>query len=277
MSQPSITRKGFNMAPKHPLLAVLSDGTAAKEETNDRGGRLYASQAGFCARAATLSAIEVYSRPISVSSSYYTEIGNAIHNVVKRHLRDAGHLLAEEAHISVPLLNLSGRIDIVANYDGTPRIIEVKSCGKVPTSPHASHFAQAAIYGAFTGLPFDILYVSRSVLGFNGQFQMGVFSYPAPTTPSMALITAVHAAVCVKRRIVPDKPFSNDSECRFCDHYDICWAGKTPSTLPFATQAEQSETMLFAMKIASRFMRPENIAWRKACFLAQLSSTRKGE
>lgn len=267
MSQPPITRRGFNIPPTHPLLAVLSGGT--KEEVNDRKGRLYASQAGFCARAATLSAIEVYSRRISAGSSYYTEIGNAIHAVVKRRLRDAGHLLAEEARISA--LGLSGFVDIVANYDGAPRIIEVKSCGKLPTTPHASHFAQASIYGAFTGLPFDILYVSRNVLGFNGQLQTSVFSYPAPTTPSMALVTAVHAAVCVNRRIVPDKPFGNDSECRFCDHYDICWAGKTPPTLPFATPAEQGEAMALAMKIASRFMRPENIAWRKSAFLAQLS------
>lgn len=267
MNKP-IIRKGVQVEV-HPILSILSK-PVAKEETIDRNGRLHASQVGHCPRAGALSATEVYDSQNSISSTYYMKIGTVIHDIVRDSFQSQGVLVASEARIPRNPFNLGGYIDDVINLDGEISIVEVKSCGKPPSRPHAGHLAQASLYAALVGLPYHIVYVSRNIMGFNS-LQIQPFSYPTPLAPPVSLFNMIYASLYVQRGMTPPIPFSDDSECRFCDHYARCWgSSRLDIQNPEPGPVEDQKIRAVASRIAERMMRPANVAYRRWLFFREM-------
>lgn len=267
-SQPVIRRGVKGISSNDPIRHILSL-PIGKAEVVDRGGRLYASQVGMCARAGVLSALEKYTTTPSVSSSYYRSIGKAVHDVVAASFEAADVMLGSEVRTPQLPFNLGGYIDVVIMIDGEPKLVEIKTCGKLPSQPHKSHYAQASLYAALVGLPFVILYVSRNIMGFNS-LQIEPFHFPAPHQPPEALFNMVYASLAVKARKAPGVPFEDDTECKFCDHLTKCWF-KQPLSIPELSPVEEQQLRTTAARMATRMMRKENVAYRQWCFFKNMA------
>lgn len=261
-----VIRQGNPFSQTDPIVAFLNN--HSKLEQTDRHGRLYSSEAGFCSRKAYFNATLQFESTFDISNHFYTKIGNAIHDVVKAAFKNSNALLAEEAKVPDVGLNLGGYIDIVAEVSGITRVVEIKSCGKLPTVPKLDHYAQAHLYSALSGLPVTILYVSRNVASYDGKLQTAIFNYEqADPKP---LFNAILASLAVSYNVTPEVPFDADSQCRHCPHFDKCW----PFAISDHKGAELARLKVQAAKQTRDMLKPGAITRRRNQFLGGFTDVR---
>lgn len=192
--------------------------------------KIYPSNSGLCVRKSVAMTLlpETATERQTVVNQMYFRIGSAIEDVVVESLERGGVLLAREFKVKRDWKDaeVSGRIDAVVEVNDRIIPIEIKSCGsKLPTSPRLSHLAQLETYMICTGMHMGlVVYVSRTVGTWSGKLKYRVFpvemdfSYIVRVAEKLADIL-----VYTNASVLPEVPFENDKECKFCPMIKYCW------------------------------------------------------
>lgn len=215
--------KRGNPTGKTDLTVQIADGlvrTASVEKKSIHG-----SDAAFCSRKSALHlAIDAPELlPLDPQSTLYFAIGNAVHDSLRDALRKSGVLLGNEIRIEHGLIR--GYIDdiVVSSETGKAKILDIKTCGRMPTKIKPEHEGQLLCYALLTGVEeASIIYVSRNVADYNG---LMIKELRAPVTAhSMQRIARVVAESIVSTAytIVPPKPDYRPTRegCGWCPFKD---------------------------------------------------------
>lgn len=193
---------------------------------------LWGSDAGLCARRNVLLEHNSWiASEKSAASAAYMAIGVALENLLAEGLHRNGKLLAQSFPlVQMPELKISGKIDLVV-YDQSDELalIEVKSCGKLPTEPNPVHLAQIQTYAAVSGIQKAWLtYISRNVRDEYGP-KLALRSFRVDTSPVVLisrLQTASLSRFASNAHVLPPVPahFRKHTECHYCEFRDsFCW------------------------------------------------------
>lgn len=222
---PAWVKAGVRDGTRETVGHLVTSGLADFEKRS-RGGRLYASEAGYCERQGTVLAITESHELSSASSTMYKLLGDSIEKLVLDALYTQDVLLFRQFHIPEVGLDLGGYIDAIVYLNGKITALEVKSCGQLPSSPKPQHLHQAAIYSAITGLPAILYYVSRHVAGYDGTLKQAEFFIPVNgEVQRNALYRAALSHLCVLEGVTPNKPshLKDEGDCGFCPLKPQCW------------------------------------------------------
>lgn len=192
-------------------------------------GSIYASDAAFCARkcalhTATPKDIYTYTTPATM---LYMAVGTAIHEVIDELLSPVS--LATE--LSMDFFGIRGRIDnIVWDGDGL-KIIDTKTCGKLPVRIKPQQKEQLACYSLMTGVRrCSILYVSRSIADWNGNVKIKEIPLILDDDDIYHYATTIAASVyCSDHNIIPMMPQPGrreEKDCGFCPFIPKCYHGE---------------------------------------------------
>ncbi len=205
------------------IMRVLT--SEGKSPWGSKRRNLFCSDAAhYTRKAVALVAMTNIFEPRTITLNLYHGMGNAAHDAIQNKLKDAGILHMAEGYLKIPQLgNLGGYVDAVVNIDGRLSVIEIKTCGKLPTLPRPEHAAQGALYGAVLGIKdVYILYVSRSVADWQGNPLIRLLKVDPEQQPK-ALMRTAYAAKCLSARIIPPTPsYIDNSKCRFCPFKEAC-------------------------------------------------------
>lgn len=208
------------------------NGMLGKVEAPKKRAHLYGADAGLCARRnVLLEHNEWIPGEITPASAGYMAIGVALEDLLAGALKRHNRLIVQGTYlIDIPYLKIRGKIDLVA-FDHREELclIEVKSCGKLPTEPKHDHLAQIQTYCAVSGITNAYLtYMSREVRDAYGP-RMAIRSFQVETGEAALhnrLRTAAMSMLASKEGKLPPVPatFRKHTECHYCsfrDHY--CW------------------------------------------------------
>ena len=163
------------------------------------------------------------------STQFYFKIGSVFESLLVEAFEKQGILIADELrveaqHEDVPV---SGRIDFVLmNEEGNPIIMELKSCGKLPSSPKPHHLAQIQSYMLFTGQSEGLLwYISRNVSDFSGKLKQKVFTVTMNDEQKFQIAKTIALGVLYSdSELIPPKPeHMKKYKCGFCPLIPHCW------------------------------------------------------
>lgn len=268
---------GSGPAYANSLASVVARGLT-KQVSYDRQGRLYASDAGLCERKAVLSATDLNPSVDTASARGYYALGNAIEELVMDGLFAQGALLFKQYRLPDVGLNLGGYIDGIILLAGRIRVLEVKSCGKLPDVPKPHHASQAYIYSAITGLPASLLYFSRTVAKLDGTLLMKEFNLEEhPSEKRKSIYRAVLASLAVKRKVVPEKPthMATEAQCveAFCPFTSVCWHGVGVDTgWPIVSAVDNVELIREAHELTDSLLSPAVMVDRRTGVLNYLKT-----
>lgn len=228
--------------------------------TIDRKKRLHAGDSGFCSRSTVLNAS--YSGPGSndAKSMLYMRIGSAVHDLIQNSLFKSGHLMFKEYKVMDIGVNLGGYVDIIAFINGRLTILELKTAGtSLPPTIKDGHRQQASIYSIITGLPAEVVYISRNVAGFDGRPL--IKTYPLSLTRQDAadiMFQTVYAYLAVNNDVVgPIPAHMNESKCGYCSYKEFCWrGGEVPNGLRKATNKEHRQMIIEANETVEKLLDP---------------------
>lgn len=266
---------GTGTDSKSSIATMVARGLT-RSVTVNRDGRLYASDAGLCQRKAVLEATTDGITIDTASSRGYYALGNAIEDLVMDGLFDSNSLLFKQYRLPDVGINLGGYIDGVILISDKMRVLEVKSCGALPSHPKPHHAAQAYIYSAITGLPASLLYFSRSVAKFDGSVLMREFNLEEQITEKRnSLYRAVVASIAIKLKVIPDisSHIMSSKVCKeaFCPFVSVCWDGAQPDNeWRYATPSEMLEISNQAYIKTEEIMDPDAVDTRRTGMLKHL-------
>lgn len=192
---------------------------------------LNGSDAAFCPRKATLHYFmkNSYTEPTTLTSKLYFSIGNAVHDMIYEALKMSDILIANELPLFVGPVH--GYIDdiVISPNTGDLKIIDVKTCGQLPSKIKPGQEEQILLYALLTGVrEASILYVSRTVAGYDGVAK--IKEIPANMTyTNLSRVARILAesSVFYHHKVVPPRPnyrISYDN-CGFCPFKDAgCWS-----------------------------------------------------
>jgi CRISPR/Cas system-associated exonuclease Cas4 (RecB family) len=216
-------------------------------ESNERLRRknLYASDAAYCPRKSSIivNIPEEYKVITSSSGKLYMAIGSAVHEKIQLGLRNAGALIASEFRIDGLGISLGGYIDAIIRLNDEPRVLEIKTCGNLPSKPKPEHVSQALTYSLVTGIPKPIMYyVSRSVAGWDGKL----------ITRTFELEPSRQEYFVVAQNLYPPQYYSQAqrlaeipahirtaANCGFCPFKNMCWGGGEPFQIDLPSYRER--------------------------------------
>lgn len=234
---------------------------------------LYASDAGYCHRKASLivNCSPDLTDTVEAAGALYMSVGSAIHNTLAKALKRAGTLLGEEVRVEGFGVGLGGYIDLVASVDSEPTVIEVKTCGALPSRPKPWHYEQAMVYSLVTGIRNPVvLYVSRNVADYSGKLIMQPLTIEATQDDyrviANRLLMSYHYS---QAGLLGPMPYHINSErdCGFCPFKAICW-GSEPSPIPHATPLQNEKLAVKVKKEAEELL--NGMEARREAFLAKL-------
>lgn len=252
-------------------------------EDVDRKGRLWASQTGHCPRRGALEATIITQRPFSAASRFYCEIGNTIEDLIVKAWNERGRLFFAQYKLpklrEFPRLNMGGYVDAIALQDNQIRVLEIKSCGAMPTKPKPEHESQAMVYSAYTGFPATLFYFSREVATWNGKLKTVQFDLSFDVDDlNHYMFNAVMARVCIEKGVMPPMPplLTTKSRCGMCNFIDFCWDDEQKrmvdgSTLVIPDAGTTARLTKKALAITNEIMKPENVQSRNNGILKHLS------
>lgn len=218
MTTSKFIRKGDPLG-KSSLVKSVAAGLAGQSRLYKRS--VHGADAAFCSRKAVLhQGVNPNSKvPMDASSALYFAVGNGIHDKVAEALDNSNILIANE--LLVTFGPIRGYIDniVISDETGGLKIIDVKSCGRLPTKVKPGQAEQLLLYALISGIgEAAILYMSRSVADFTGILAKEII---VPTTePVMQKIarTTAESIVYSKYKVVPPKPEYHVTEagCGWC-------------------------------------------------------------
>lgn len=264
-----IFRKGPPKTERTLLESIVKSKLTENVESK-RNGRIYGSEAGFCSRMSAINGSHPISDDVTAAGRFYMGIGVAIHDLVKEAFVKANMTVYEEYHLPEIGINLGGYVDIIIMHQGEPHIIEVKSCGRLPSVAKPQHEAQAALYGAVLGIPATLMYVSRNVNDFFGNLLVKAIPVSnSDETRRAALFNATLAHLSIKHRVVPSKTFETDSNCSYCRFHSLCWGSASPNGYRLASPLKESRLRLLAANMTDDLL--AKTGERYAAFMSEMA------
>jgi len=227
----SVFRKGAPKLQKSGKLTKIIS-TGLHEMYQLRRKRIYGGSSGFCYRQTSWPLVCPTSTvsTFPASARLYADIGTVIHEQFQKAFEKEKILIAAEWYLGdVYGINIGGYVDAIVMLDGKPRVIEIKTCGKLPDKVKPDHRAQSLIYSLLTGIYNPIvLYQSRNVANWQGVLNTRELEVIA--TREELLLTGVNlvaADLCTKKGLLPPKPIhlTVKSHCGFCTLKDNCFEG----------------------------------------------------
>ena len=193
----------------------------------------WASGSGLCFRKTAAEKLLPRSPEArDTAQQLYFKIGSVFETVVEQRFKDKGVFLDSELRVADPIINLSGRIDFVINFNGEILLVELKTCGKLPSAPRKGHSAQLLNYLALTGIERGIVwYISRNVADWHNPLLHSPF-YHTPTEEELrrTIFNTAYGREWALQGGMPGKPdFMKKSYCGFCSMQDHCWNGEPTS------------------------------------------------
>lgn len=198
--------------------------------------KIFASSAALCERqtSAYSKLPEEHSVNRKASSQFYFKIGSMFEDILEPAFRKSKtyitrELRVESLHSEIPV---SGRIDFVLRdieKGGKPLIMELKTCGKLPSSPKPHHLAQLHCYMLLTGQSKGLLwYISRTVSDFSGNLKQKVFEITLTDEEKYEVArTMCLGAVYSESPFIPPIPeHMKKYKCGFCPMIPFCWDGE---------------------------------------------------
>lgn len=243
-------------------------------ENYDRSGRLWASDSAFCPRQAVLNSTLKHSDIRDASSDFYFSLGNTIEDRILTGLDREKKLLYAQYRLPDFGLNMGGKIDAIAYVNKRIRILEIKSCGELPSSPKPYQESQALLYSAVLGLKSSLVYFSRSVADFKHSLKMRQFDLdPSGEDCKRALFYAAYSHYANQMGVLPNIPYSitNKSQCGFCRFTQSCFGDMAlPNTIPMVTPAQDIELVDRTNAYVADFMSKVNVTNRRSEMLQTL-------
>ena len=244
MTLPTFVRTG----QREPIESVAQyiNSALAAVETRDRAGRLYASETGYRPRQGAVLAQLPSTEISSASSTMYKKLGDSIETMILDALYEQGVLVFRQFHLTEVGLDLGGYVDGIIMLNGKLHVLEIKTCGQLPSQPKPQHLHQAALYSAVTGFPAIIYYVSRHVASFDGVLKQAEFFIPAHgDIQRAALFRAAIAHLSVIDNVTPDIPshITKEDQCGFCPLRPQCWQGADRTGWPAEVEPTQAAYM----------------------------------
>lgn len=240
-----------------------------------RRTHLFASDAGYCHRksALVINCDPEMTDTIEAAGALYMGIGSAIHEALGRALKRAGTLLGQEVRVEGFGLGLGGYIDLVAMVDGQPTIIEIKTCGALPSRPKPWHYEQAMVYSLVTGIRNPVvLYASRNVADYSGKLVMQPLTIEATEvdyrTIAIRLFLSYHYSQRGLLGQIPDH-IKTERDCSFCPFKPMCW-GSVSAPISHATPKQNEEILRTAIKDAEKLI--TDMDGHRETFLKSLKS-----
>lgn len=192
---------------------------------------LYGSDAGLCPRKNVYLEHNAWvPESKKPTSTAYMAIGVGLEDMLAQSLKRKGRLLVQGLRLQdMPKLKISGIIDLVIlDHEDELALIEVKTCGTLPTEPKPEHLAQIQIYCAVSGIPKAyITYISRNVRsGYKDSLDMRSFRVDTDEDQLLyRLQIAYISKLASKLKKVPPVPshFRKHTECHYCPFMDFCW------------------------------------------------------
>lgn len=238
-------------------------------ETN-RSGRLWASDAAHCSRRGALNATYVGETIDSASKKAYCELGNTIEDLVIGALEKQDLVLFKQYQLPNIDLNLGGFVDalIATKIKGEQRkirVLEIKSCGELPSKPKPEHLSQTRLYGAVLGLPITLLYFSRNVANYEGVLQTREFNFDFNVDDVRQYVfSACYTKFAVDMNVLPAIPsqFTSPSHCGLCDYKSTCWNGGAFHLRPIEAR-EHLELVNKANSFTNDFLDAQRIRQRR--------------
>lgn len=193
--------------------------------------KFHGGDVGGCARKAVLHTQIAETEKLGLETHLYFSIGNAIHETVQKILAQKEDLLLSsevsvyDDRIGPPLLMpLHGYIDNVIQMKKSIKLVEVKSCGQLPSYPKFWHKRQLNTYMLMTGVTSGFLiYVTRRVGSF-GNPSIKIFEISNGYED--AALQAATATVYANAQFLPPIPddLAKASDCGFCPFKKFCWS-----------------------------------------------------
>lgn len=194
-----------------------------------RNGRHYATDAGLCSRQAALAATIEELQVDTPAQAFYYDQGESLEDTVVRGWANSRVLFARQVALPDVGLDLGGRCDAIVLVDDRLVLVEVKSCGKLPTRPKPNHHSQATIYAALFGLPASVFYVSRHIAKFNGDLLVQDFPLGSSEAEQRQVMQrAAYGHLAKLESLEPPRPdhLRKASDCGFCPFVGHCWHGE---------------------------------------------------
>lgn len=194
---------------------------------------LYGSDAGFCARRNVLVENNTWlDANLNAAGAAFMTIGVALENLLAESLRRSDNLLVQGARIqTMKELFISGKMDLVVfDSQGELALVEVKTCGELPTEPKPAHLAQIQTYSAVTGIRRSWLtYISRRIIPLK-PLQLRTFQVDTSDAALAKVLTiAAVSRLAADAKVLPPMAatFRKHTECHYCEFRDhFCWGGK---------------------------------------------------
>lgn len=271
------------------LSATLAAHLNAQKEEKDRDpARLYVSDMGKCPRMVAYRIQQTELDPVAEQSKVNKTIMFDLAERIEANLADAlraeGNLLGYQDGISLlPHENWGGRLDIVAMYKGSPRIIEVKTIHPNAFNhdiDYPQHHMQAAVYDIYydwAGAQHDypiVVYFDRG--GQNTSIEQDCGYSRAEIESEMRKLE--QAREYALRGDLPPKMkkelklrsygkqivLEPNHQCAYCDYAMTCkpdtgksvWAERPDNKSPFTAKKKADPEMLaeFAREMATEVL-----------------------
>jgi len=261
------------------LSATLARHLNAQKEEKDRDpARLYVTDMGKCPRMVAYRIQQTEVDPVAEQSRINKTIMFDLAERIEVNLADAlraeGNLLGYQDGISLlPHENWGGRLDIVAMYKGSPRIIEVKTIHPNAFNhdiDYPQHHMQAAVYDIYydwAGTQHDnpiVVYFDRGGQNTSVEQDCGysrgeieaqmVLLENARTTALAGELPPQMPKVLKLRSYAKQVMLEPSHQCTYCDYAMTCkpdmsksvWAERPDNKSPFAAKKKANPEKLAA-------------------------------
>lgn len=228
--------------------------------SSQRTGRpkIYASNSSLCPRqTAAFTKIEDHVTKRKASSEFYFATGNLFEDLMGKAFEKEGILILREFRVESnhSEVEVAGRIDFILKdlETGDPLLMELKSTGKLPTSPKPAHLAQLQTYMLLTGQSRALLwYVSRYVSDFSGNLKQKVFEITMNEDEKRdAALRLALGAVYIDSPFLPPKPdYMKKWKCSFCPLVPFCWQDGDPEDINLSFEEPDDEDQEMLLKQA---------------------------
>lgn len=246
-----VIRKGSKVRGSG-LIRYIAEGLKLDVPRKARG-KLYCGDAGWCSRKSALLSLYDGRNMSNAASMMYMNLGTSVHRTIQEGLKKSGVLIADEKRLDVNIdgISISGMIDGVLDLDGEETILEIKTCGALPSKPKKEHLHQAIVYSLLTGIrSIIVFYFSRSVASYDGTLIAKEFEIRAtPDELKEVANILAQSIVATQLKIIPEIPshITSASSCGFCPFQSRCWTDGEKFKSPpkrFYQKVEEVETLI---------------------------------
>lgn len=233
------------------------------EKRNKLNGKLYGSNAGYCARNNILLSMTEKDIQHSLTQKLRMELGNCTEHFFLELFENNDILIVDSLKITDnrdnisdndkfwilfedSQINYSGKIDFVIAKDKKELwLLDCKTTSKIPEKNSLKYVRQIQFYSAVLGIDkIGLLYQPPSVEdvyngGLNGKVHVIDSSYESLLNVA---IIAFFSNLCWKNELLPGIPnkFYKTSQCKYCDFNNYCWGNEELNLYPLI-QDEQLE------------------------------------